>query len=225
MWPQGGEQMTSASGLVTGRSARRAQTRERLMTSAVEVFAERGIFAASVEEISEHAGFTRGAFYSNFADKDDLVLAMLRSYAERDIRTVEEITGLLRDNARLRGNPPGKLINMALTRLLGDASNERSAILARHEMDLYAARHAALRRPYGEYAEQLKQRIVALLDGAMEAIGLEFSVDVPTAVHLLHAATSRMQMDALLRDAAPDPRPMETLLMQITQPRTDPQHA
>ncbi|WP_195909023.1 TetR/AcrR family transcriptional regulator [Microlunatus sp. Gsoil 973] len=216
--------MTSASGLVTGRSARRAQTRERLMNSAVEVFAERGIFGASVEEISEHAGFTRGAFYSNFADKDDLVMALLRSYAERDVRTVEEITDLIRDNAGLRGNPPGVLINRALTRLLGDASNERSSILARHEMDLYAARHSALRRPYREYSEQLKQRIVALLDGTMQAIGLEFSVDVPTAVHLLHAATNRMQMEALLRDAAPDTGPIETLLTQITRPRTDTEH-
>lgn len=191
------------------------------MTAAVEVFAERGIFGASVEEISEQAGFTRGAFYSNFADKDELVMAMLHSYAERDVQIVEEITGLLRDQGRMRSNPPEVLINMSLSRLLGDASNERSIILARQEMELYAARHPALRRPYREYTDQLKQRIVALLDGTMQAIGLEFSVDVPTAVQLLHAATNRMQMDALLRDVPTDPGPMETLLKQITRPRTD----
>lgn len=213
--------MTSAPGLVTGRSARRAQTQERLMNSAAEVFAERGIFAASVEEISEHAGFTRGAFYSNFADKDELVLAMLHSYAEQDVQTVEEITAMLRDSGRMRGNPPAVLINMSMSRLLGDASNERSVILARHEMDLYAARHPALRRPYREYTGQLKQRIVALLDGTLEAIGLEFSIDVATAVQLLHAATSRMQMDALLRDEPPDTAPIETLLKQISRPRAD----
>ena len=214
--------MTSAPSLVTGRSARRAQTQERLMNSAVEVFAERGIFAASVEEISEHAGFTRGAFYSNFTDKDELVLAMLHSYAEQDVQTVEEITFMLRDSGRrMQSNEPGFLINMAMSRLLGDAGNGRSVILARHEMDLYAARHPALRRPYREYINQLKQRIVALLDGTLEAIGLEFSIDVATAVQLLHAATSRMQMDALLNDEPPDTAPIETLLKQITRPRAD----
>ncbi|GAB3916743.1 hypothetical protein GCM10011575_25460 [Microlunatus endophyticus] len=213
--------MTSAPSLVTGRSARRAQTQQRLMNSAVEVFAERGILAASVEEICERAGFTRGAFYSNFADKDELVLEMLRYYADQDVHKVEEITDLLRSNAEMKGNPPGILINMALSRLFGDPSNERSAVLARHEMHLYAVRHPALRRPYQRYTEDLYHRVVTLLDGTLEAIGLEFSVDVPTAVLLLHGATNMMQMESLLRDVPPDGSAMEVLLKQITRPRPD----
>src|SRR5215213_373781 len=59
-------------------TARRAQTQERLMVAAVLVFAERGIIGASVEEVCEAAGFTRGAFYSNFADKDELVLVLIQ---------------------------------------------------------------------------------------------------------------------------------------------------
>jgi AcrR family transcriptional regulator len=213
--------MSSAVGQTTGPSGRRAQTQERLMAAAGEVFAERGIIGASVEEVCERAGFTRGAFYSNFADKDDLVMAMLRHYAERDLQIVEEITELLRSRAEMKGNPPGILINMALSRLFGDASNERSTVLARHEMDLYAARHPALRRPYQAYVERLHEQVVSLLDGTLEAIGLEFTIDVPTAVGLLHAASSRMQMDSLLKDAPADPRPLEILLKQITRPRTE----
>ena len=49
------------------------------MAAATSVFADRGIIGASVEEICEAAGFTRGAFYSNFADKDALVLALIRA--------------------------------------------------------------------------------------------------------------------------------------------------
>src|SRR4029079_385718 len=60
-------------------TARRAQTRDRLMAAAISIFAARGIIGASVEEICEAAGFTRGAFYSNFADKDALVLALLQA--------------------------------------------------------------------------------------------------------------------------------------------------
>ena len=54
------------------------------MAAAVAVFAERGRDRLSVEEICEAAGFTRGAFYSNFADKDALVLALIeQGIAER----------------------------------------------------------------------------------------------------------------------------------------------
>lgn len=55
----------------------RSVTRDRLLDAAGEVFAERGVAGASVEEVCERAGYTRGAFYSNFATKDELVVALL----------------------------------------------------------------------------------------------------------------------------------------------------
>src|SRR5512139_646545 len=59
------------------RSARREVTRQRVLDAAREVFAERGVIGGTVEDICEAAGFTRGAFYSNFADKADVVRALL----------------------------------------------------------------------------------------------------------------------------------------------------
>lgn len=55
---------------------RRTETRRRLLTAAYEVFAEQGFGHASVERICERAGFTRGAFYSNFRSLDELFLAI-----------------------------------------------------------------------------------------------------------------------------------------------------
>jgi len=54
----------------------REETRHRLFEAAAAMFTEQGIGATSVESIASAAGFTRGAFYSNFASKDDLVLAI-----------------------------------------------------------------------------------------------------------------------------------------------------
>ena len=54
---------------------RRELTREALLASAREVFAHRGFHAASLEEIAEAAGFTRGAVYSNFENKEELFFA------------------------------------------------------------------------------------------------------------------------------------------------------
>jgi len=53
------------------------RTRRRLLDVAVEVFMEKGFARASVEEIAERAGYSKGAVYSNFASKEDLALAVL----------------------------------------------------------------------------------------------------------------------------------------------------
>lgn len=55
----------------------REETRQRIFAAAAGVFAEHGVAGASVEQIAAAAGFTRGAFYSNFTSKDELAVAML----------------------------------------------------------------------------------------------------------------------------------------------------
>jgi AcrR family transcriptional regulator len=59
------------------RERRRQQTRDVLIASATEVFAERGFEGSSLEDIAERAGFTRGAIYKNFDGKEDLFFAVI----------------------------------------------------------------------------------------------------------------------------------------------------
>lgn len=62
---------------------RKEQTRERLYGAARTKFLEKGFAATSVEDIVEAAGYTRGAFYSNFRSKQDLLMELLRRDAEQ----------------------------------------------------------------------------------------------------------------------------------------------
>src|SRR5919109_4404819 len=64
----------------------RDDTREKLFEAAARIFEDQGIGGASVEAIAAAAGFTRGAFYSNFASKDELIIAMLEDHVEQSIR-------------------------------------------------------------------------------------------------------------------------------------------
>ena len=50
------------------------------------MFEEQGIGGASIEAIAAAAGFSRGAFYSNFKSKDELIIAMLEDHVDRSIR-------------------------------------------------------------------------------------------------------------------------------------------
>src|SRR5690242_11786233 len=79
------------------RQDRKQRTRADLVTAAREVFMRRGFHAASLEEISEQAGYTKGAVYSNFAGKDELFLAVLDAHA----------AGRARAYARAAAGAPG----------------------------------------------------------------------------------------------------------------------
>lgn len=73
------------------RAEQQEQTRRRLLASATTLFVERGVNGASVEQIAEHAGYSRGAFYSNFRDKQALVAALLMERTEREAEEVGAI--------------------------------------------------------------------------------------------------------------------------------------
>ena len=69
---------------------RRQLTRDALVTSARQVFARRGFHAASLEEIAEAAGFTRGAVYSNFENKEELFFAVLDRHMELQLAAFQD---------------------------------------------------------------------------------------------------------------------------------------
>lgn len=60
------------------RAERQAETRQNLLDAAARVFIRRGFAAASIEAITAEAGYTRGAFYSNFESKEELFVELLQ---------------------------------------------------------------------------------------------------------------------------------------------------
>src|SRR5207249_8454527 len=89
------------------RKQKQAHTRECLMRSAAQVFARRGLQQASIDEVAEEAGFTKGAFYANFKSKEELFLAMLdERFAQRieDIEAVIAGEGSTAEKARRAGD-------------------------------------------------------------------------------------------------------------------------
>jgi len=75
---------------LTRRESRDA-TRARLIAAAEKIFIRFGFDASSVERIAEAAGFSRGAFYSNFRDKDELFIAVLNKRRLAISRALGEI--------------------------------------------------------------------------------------------------------------------------------------
>src|SRR3954463_8891367 len=63
------------------REARKAETREAIIGAARKLFAQQGIEATSLDRIASEVGLTKGAVYSTFANKDELVEAVATSTA------------------------------------------------------------------------------------------------------------------------------------------------
>jgi len=73
------------------REDSREQTTQRLLDAAQKLIARKGLDAASVENIAEAAGYSRGAFYSNFKSKDDLFIELLRRDHLRSLAQFDEL--------------------------------------------------------------------------------------------------------------------------------------
>src|SRR3954453_11917993 len=70
---------------------RREHTRGLLLDAAEQVFMAKGFEGASLDEIAETAGYTRGAIYKHFADKADLFLQMNNRLNERVFAGFEDV--------------------------------------------------------------------------------------------------------------------------------------
>jgi AcrR family transcriptional regulator len=76
------------------RAEKQAETRRLLLEAAETVFRRRGFAGATVEEITETAGFSRGAFYSNFESREQLFIELLHR------RVYDEFTRMLERTPR-----------------------------------------------------------------------------------------------------------------------------
>jgi AcrR family transcriptional regulator len=70
------------------RKEKQAETRARLLDAAEQVFLRSGLQGSSVEEIAAEAGFTRGAFYSNFKSKEELFVELLQDRVYRQYAAI-----------------------------------------------------------------------------------------------------------------------------------------
>lgn len=144
------------------REERRADTRARLLAAAAETFAEKGFHGATVEEITNRAGFTRGAFYSNFTDKDDLFLGLVDERLASDTAEI---------GARLNDADPRKVV--ATLRGLGAERppDEAWAMLAT-EFWLYAMRNPDVRPRLAERQRAERLAYARAIEAQFEPLGL-----------------------------------------------------
>jgi AcrR family transcriptional regulator len=137
------------------QAERREDTREQVLAAAARVFARNGFHATSLESVAEEAGFSRGAVYYNFADKEELFLELLdRRCAERaqDLREVFADTD---EDVAATSRQAQVAAQHALDAMTGDP--EWRALYL--EFLAHAARDPAFRRRFARRTDEMRSAL------------------------------------------------------------------
>ncbi len=210
--------MSTDAGTEAPITARRAQTRQRLMTAARVVFAEHGVEGASVEVICERAGFTRGAFYSNFADRSDLVLAIIEQGIAFQFAAAQSAIATMKSAG---DRAPEELVAIALSALTGSGAalgTDRHDVITDHALMLHAARDPELRQAYLGFVDVCNEQVAALIRDALDHARITLTVPLEVAVQLLVATHDHLQTLGLFDETRADPSLIGALLAAISRP-------
>jgi AcrR family transcriptional regulator len=208
-------------------SARRRKTRDRLMDAAYEVFAETGVHAASVEMITERAGFTRGAFYSNFDTKEELFFALAeRENRIRFERLQEGVDAILPelDSTPLTEATLGDVV----TRFLELQSDDPRWCIVQSEFRLLAMRDPAVAANYLAYQRGFLSQLAERIDAAVRSVGLRFTMEPIAAIGIIVNVYESALQEAILEggdaNAITAPPMARSTLPALVQALTEPLH-
>jgi AcrR family transcriptional regulator len=144
----------------------KAQTQRRLIAAGRELFLRHGFSKSSAEEITKRAGYTRGALYSNFGDKEGLFRAVIR---ENHGQSLKDFTKLLNEHS---GEDLLEAIRHGYVALLSSPE-----FLLRLEFELECLRNDALRQGYPEFNEDVLLDSSKLADKLLSTSDIHFAME------------------------------------------------
>lgn len=168
--------------MTTPATRSRENTRARLLDAAAQVFAEVGLDGASVEAVCDRAGFTRGAFYSNFESKDELFLMLAASVAEQRVNAVRSRVGeMTASGALAEGCDP-----VVLVRDVMDAGgDDRLGVMLMSEIRIRALRDREFGAAYLAQEREMVASIAQIITDIVAAGLLRLRIPAEAAARML----------------------------------------
>ena len=160
---------------------RRELTRSTLIAAAAEVFARKGFEGASLEEIADVAGFTRGAIYKTFGNKEELFFAV----SDRDFATkLQAFSDMVAQSGDELAEPA------ALAAMWRDSIAGNQADLALNmEVRLYAMRNPDVTARFAEHQRAMRRALAQFIVSTTERIGHAPALPPMTIAGILEAAS------------------------------------
>jgi AcrR family transcriptional regulator len=182
------------------REQSRAQTRDRLLSAAREVFARRGFHGASVEEIASEAGYSTGALYSNFDGKEDLFLVLMEREIEEHAR---EISAAVRARSSVAERAAG-----GARQWMTMIEREPEVVLLFTEFWAYGVRDEQVRSEVAARFARVRELLTTLIAEGMR----EFELELAMPAEQLAVAIDALA-DGIARQKLADPEAVPDELM------------
>lgn len=147
------------------RSARKADTRARLLAAAARVYARRGLSGATLDEVAAEAGFTKGAVYAHFGSKENLLMALMEEH------TAEQVSQQIALFDRERSTWERPLAGSARWMEMLEREPERFRLFV--ELWSYAQRDERLRERLAEGLEPMRAMFAGFATASAADAGLE----------------------------------------------------
>lgn len=189
------------------RTESKAQTRQRLGQAARREFARYGVAAASIDRISESAGFSRGAFYSNFADKHEMLLELLTQHQAAEIEAWQQL---------LDADGPISEVLPALSDRFDAFARDGDDFLFSAELQIEALRNPSVAIRYREFADEIAARTHKLAESFITRAGIRF-VSAELLAVVLQSLAHQLITEARLELGKPTTSPGERMVSIITE--------
>jgi len=200
-----------------GDSARRQKTRERLIDAAYEVFSEHGLHAASIEMVAEVAGFTRGAFYSNFESKEELFFALAERENGLRLARLKQAVEAQHGQGNV-GSPrlDDETVTELVRSMLALQENDTRWFLVLGEFRLFAMRDQNVAQRFIARQHEISVELAELITLALASVGARFSLDPYIVAGIVSTTYETAMQQAILSgvdnaDAAAQEIAMRTL--------------
>ncbi len=139
---------------------RRQNTRARLIAAAEDVFTAKGLRRVTVDDLVGEAGFTRGAFYSNFSSIDEVFYALFRAQSEQMLATVRTLLDETPDEEFSIGLLLGRLRPIS-----------QKWYVIQTEFTLLALRNEEARIIFREHRELFEDQMVSVIADVLDRLG------------------------------------------------------
>jgi AcrR family transcriptional regulator len=160
---------------------RRELTRTALIDAGADVFAKRGFHAASLEEIAETAGFTRGAIYKNFENKEELFFAVIERRIDAQLSRFREV---LRED-KAAATDPTRLAAIWEEVLAFDTEWFTLDL----EFRLYAMRNEEARKRWISHERELRNLVARFIEELQQVLGSSTRIDADTMAGIVIPAS------------------------------------
>jgi AcrR family transcriptional regulator len=175
-----------------------------LLAAAAACFARSGFAGTSVDDIAAHAGFSRGAFYSNFRSKDEVLILLLERHIEREMAAMaaerdqlESIEDLWRWLWRRQTEQPLDLC------------------LLTSEFQLYARRNPGREAVIKHAFERRHAQLAEVVDSVAKRAGVVLPMDARRIVATIVGTLQGLMTQRLVEGLAPEGLEPEAIELMI----------